>query len=253
LEAVSGPFLTRRIQAKTASDDFLQIEEERRRDVDNANTKRTEFNEREKEMTDLETAISIQRQRLAILAIDHRQSSADRREADKAKAQVECIVRDAEDAGKKGRDRLTRVEAELASVEEAITSKEAELMEVVPDWEDKLKEEAEAKERLETAETTLGTLYAKQGRQNQFNTQKERDAHLKSSIASRTDLIMAREQQETGVKRDLSSAKSDLDEVTQVVVELRREMDGRKAALTTLASEEMTMKEEHIVKVEKRK
>lgn len=41
-----------------------------------------------------------EKQALELLTIEHRQSSADRRDAVKAKAQVECIVQDAEEAGR---------------------------------------------------------------------------------------------------------------------------------------------------------
>lgn len=69
--------------------------------MDNANSRRSEFSDREKEMSELDAAISSHKQRLELLALEHSQSSADRRDAVEAKAEVECIVRDAEEAGRK--------------------------------------------------------------------------------------------------------------------------------------------------------
>ena len=48
---------------------------------------------------DLEATLVAQKQRLEMLKIEHRETSGERREATKAKAEVECIVTDAEDAG----------------------------------------------------------------------------------------------------------------------------------------------------------
>ena len=48
----------------------------------------------------LESEIVAQRQRLEELKTDHSETSADRREATKARAEVECLVRDAELSGR---------------------------------------------------------------------------------------------------------------------------------------------------------
>lgn len=105
----------------------MQIEEERRRDVDNANTRREEANDRQKEMDvsshsiasrsfqlkcyhfriqDLEADLVAQKQRVEMLKIEHRETSGDRREAIKAQAEVECIVTDAEEAGSESTSRV---------------------------------------------------------------------------------------------------------------------------------------------------
>lgn len=126
-------------------------------------------------------------------------------------------------------------------------------MEAVPDWEDKVKEETDARQRLEAAETTLGTLHAKEGRKNQFKTQKERDAHLKSMIAKHAQSIKDREEGEQGLVKELESAKTDLEEVQNKAGEMRRELDGRKETLANLQAELNKLKEEHSVALEKRK
>lgn len=51
-------------------------------------------------MSELDAAISSHKQRLELLALEHSQSSADRRDAVEAKAEAECIVRDVEEAGR---------------------------------------------------------------------------------------------------------------------------------------------------------
>ena len=275
-------------ELKEVGDAFEMLEEDRRRDVDNANTKRTEFNDREKEMSvslcanskrdnsdvsrsqELETLIDSQRQRLAILQLDNRQASADRREAVKVKAQVECIVRDTEESSstysepssrerwliqctERGKDTLGHLEVELERVEAEIGEKETELMEVTPDLEDKVREETAASERIEVAETTLRTLLAKQGRTTQFKNQKDRDAHLRNEIANSSSLIAIREKQELENRRNLEAAKGELDEVTEQRRNQRAEIDGRKNLSVELSKENAELKEKHNSLLEKRK
>jgi structural maintenance of chromosome 3 (chondroitin sulfate proteoglycan 6) len=81
------------------SDALETIEEERRRDVDSANSRREEFQGREKEMNEIARKIEQHRERLEDLRGEHREGSGERREVVKARTQVECLVRDAEEAG----------------------------------------------------------------------------------------------------------------------------------------------------------
>lgn len=211
------------------------------------------------------------RQRLEILSIDHRQASSDRREATKAKAQVECIVSDAEDAGstsyfalneaatdplhpaEKGSVRVAEFAAELARVEALILEKEAELMEAAPAWEDRRDEESALREQLDAAETTLRTLAAKQGRTSQFKTQKDRDAHLRETLKSRKSLVESREKRLEDLKKDLAEAKKDLADAADRASEQRKAMVGRKEELVKLNDELVKIKEDESEKIEKRK
>lgn len=126
-------------------------------------------------------------------------------------------------------------------------------MEVTPDYEDKLKEEVNNKEKLEAITTTLRTLYAKQGRTSQFKNQKDRDSHLKASIASNTSLITTRQKAVDEGKKELSKAKKDLDEAVENVKALREENDGRKQSLVDLSDELAQIKAEEGEATEKRK
>lgn len=76
----------------------MQIEEDRRRDIDSANTRQDEFRQRDAEMKQLAAALEDKRQKVELLGLEHRQTSEERRDAVQAKAQLECLVRDAEEA-----------------------------------------------------------------------------------------------------------------------------------------------------------
>lgn len=163
------------------------------------------------------------------------------------------VKADDSEFAEQGQDRLSQLENDLEAVEAQISEKETELMEAVPAWEDKLAEEKEAKQRLEAVQTTLGTLYAKQGRVSQFKTQKERDTHLRAEIASRATFVVAREKRESEVKRELASAKKELDESVQRFSQLKGELDGRKATMVKLSEELAELKGKQATVIENRK
>ncbi|KAI5476815.1 chromosome segregation protein, SudA [Pseudohyphozyma bogoriensis] len=240
-------------ELKDIAEALEAIEEERRRDIDNANTRREEFNSRQAEIAGLDATLAAHRQRLEILSIEHRQTSGERREAVKAKAEVECFIRDAEEEGKRGFDRLGKLERELKKVEADINDKKTELMEAVPAWEDKVAEEKKAKERLEVVDTKLRTLVGKQGRTTQFKSQKERDAHLRKEIESRKGVIGVREKRAEEVKKDLGNAKGELENAEKRWEEGKAELDERKEVLRGLAEEWDKYKKEEVEKSEKRK
>ncbi|KAK4055631.1 Structural maintenance of chromosomes protein 3 [Microbotryomycetes sp. JL201] len=240
-------------ELKEVGEALDQIEEERRREVDDANTRREEHAGRQKDIQDIAAHLAECRQKLDLLKIDHTNVSEDRREATRQKAEVECLIHDAEDAGTKDKNRKGQLEKDLKRLDAEITKQEATLMEVTPSWEDKGDELKKARQELEAAETRLGVLFAKQGRRDQFKTQKERDQHLKRVIAEHSETIKERRDTERTLKETLKEAQSELDDVQAQVTRMRSELDGRKGAYLEAQNEQARLQEQEREKVEKRK
>jgi structural maintenance of chromosome 3 (chondroitin sulfate proteoglycan 6) len=240
-------------ELKEVGEALDQIEEDRRADIDQANTRQNEFRQRDQELKQLDQDLDNKKQELELLEIDHRQTSAERRDQVQAKAQVECLIRDAEDATRRGQDRLTRLQEQLQQVEEEINDKEGELMEAAPAWEDKVAEQSALQSTLDQAETTLKSLYAKQGRQNQFNTKRERDEHLTEQIDELKQHIQRRREHATQLEEDISQARVEVDDLAERQTELRGELDGRKEDVKRLSSEVAELKERQHTAQEKRK
>ncbi|KAK4057964.1 Structural maintenance of chromosomes protein 3 [Microbotryomycetes sp. JL221] len=240
-------------ELKEVGDALDLIEEERRKDIDEANTRREASADREKEVQTINTQLADCRQKLDLLKIDHANVSDDRREATKAKAEVECIINDAEDANSKDKSRKSKLEKDLKKLETEITTKEASLMDVTPSWEDKSEELRKSKQSLEHAETRLQVLYGKQGRKNQFKTQKERDQHLNRAIKERDDLIKDRKQTAKALEVNLTDAQSELQEVQTKVAQLREDHNGRKGQLEEAQTKLDQLREQQSERTEKRK
>ncbi|GAA5970675.1 hypothetical protein JCM11641_007396 [Rhodosporidiobolus odoratus] len=240
-------------ELKDVGDALDSIEEERRRDVDNANSRREEFVGREKEMADINARLEANREQLDELKTEHREASGERRDLVKARTQVDCLVRDAEEAGKKATDRLATLERDLDAVESEITSTEAELMEATPAYEEASRREATLREQLTSAQTTLRALFAKQGRQSQFSSKGERDAHLATLVQRNEATLEQRRAREGVLQREGEETQREVGEVQERRTEMRGSLEGRKDAVRELQEELRALKEQQAGKMEQRK
>lgn len=65
----------------------------------------------------------------------------------RARTELECVIADLETVGEKGEARRGALQEELEDIQSRISAVETELMEVVPEWEDRLKAEKEERAR----------------------------------------------------------------------------------------------------------
>ncbi|GAA5914010.1 hypothetical protein JCM8208_005919 [Rhodotorula glutinis] len=230
-----------------------QIEEERRRDVDNANSKREEFNGREKELSALAARLSTLRESLSTLSTEHRELSSEKRDLAKAVSSLECTVADAEDAARSGAERRTSASAALERVEGDIAIKEGELEALLPDWESAREAEATKQDEVQQAEVTLRQLFAKQGRRGQFRTQRERDDHLSALVARNEETLEQRRGREEGLEREKEATEKERDEAEEQRRTLREQADGRRDRVHELREEIAALKKAHADKDEQRR
>ena len=230
-----------------------EVEDERRRDIDGANERREAFNDRERTLAALEAELSEAKNRLEVLALEKRQSEEERREALKARTQVECLVRDMEESAEKGKDTTDQLEEQLERVEEEMSAKETELMEAGPAAEDKALEERRIREQLEEKSAQADALYAKQGRSSQFRTQRDRDRHLNAEVAKLKGSIEARQSSAATLGRDVESAKEELQSAEERSSRVREKLEGRKGELKERATEMEKVRAEHNELIERRK
>ncbi|BGP07249.1 Structural maintenance of chromosomes protein 3 [Rhodotorula toruloides] len=241
-------------ELKDVGDALDQIEEERRRDVDNANSKREEFVAREKELSNIHSRLSALRETLSALATEHSDLSTERRDLTKLRTQVDCLVRDAEDASRSSAERKAELEDELERVEKECSEKENELeREARPEWETKRDEEEAGKEELEGLQVALRGLYAKQARRGQFRSKQERDAHLDGLVKRNEEVLQTRKRREAALVREREETEKELADVQGRRKEMRQEVDSRKDRTREVQDEISRLKEQFVEKNEQRK
>ncbi|GAA5860544.1 hypothetical protein JCM8547_000336 [Rhodosporidiobolus lusitaniae] len=230
-----------------------QIEDERRRDVDGANRGREEFVQRERELADIATRLQENRDRLEDLKLEHRETSGERRDLVKAKVQVECLVRDAEEAEKKATDRLATLHRDLDTITTSITTAETSLTSAGPAYSSAASRESLLRAELLSAQTTLRALFAKQGRQSQYSSKEERDAALSVLLERHRKTLEQRKVAEERMEKELEEARKEMEEVRERRRELREEKEGRVGRLGELGEEVRALRGEIGEKTEMRK
>ncbi|PWN47834.1 putative SMC3 [Violaceomyces palustris] len=214
-----------------------RLEEERKREVDTSNSKRAEFNEREKTLADLEHQLSTTKQKMEQRNLEKAQLEQERRELSKALAQLQSLVEDLEEAGERREGAREGIESELASLRQEIESKDNELSEVRPEWEREAHEMETIRESLEQTKARISALYSKQGRSAQFRNQRDRDAYLNQQIGELDRFEKAQRTRLDQVTEQKASLEQRRTENQGKIEEIEGRIEGRKEQMRALGEE----------------
>lgn len=230
-----------------------EIEEERRGEVHNANVRREQYNDREKQMQTLEQNVSRTRTALTTANVTRQGTQAELTDLFRARTELECTIQDLNLAAERAGGQRDELEAELVTLEEQIREREQSLRELLPQWEAHKAQETEEKRRLEAARARLEALYAKRGRVEKFRTRAERDRYLRAEIASVEAYTRTQREALGAAQSSLQSARDQLTEIEARAEEaVDRAEDGRARA-RELGEEIAALKNEHSELSEKRK
>ncbi|KAJ6546482.1 structural maintenance of chromosome protein 3 [Mycena vulgaris] len=230
-----------------------EIEEDRRADVHGANQRREKFNEREKEIQDLEKAISEAKHSLETIATTRQDAQAELTDFIRTRTELECIVQDLQSAGLRAGGKRDEYDAELRQVEDQITAREAALAALMPDWEATRAREATERRALDEANAKLGSLFAKQGRGAKFRTKAERDAFLKQEIASMGAYKTSQAAALQTTKVGLREAQKGVGEIDAQIAGVQGKIEDGRKKTKDLGEEIVGLKEKQAELAEKRK
>lgn len=159
-----------------------QIDNSRQGGLENADSSRAAFLEGEKQIDKLEAQIHKLERDMHLLQIERSQLEEDRRDSAKSLAQAELKTRSLQDGQSAQEQAQIQHEAELQGVRADIANKEAELQQILPNYNrQKESEDGIAKQLLE-AQSARDLLLSKQGRGSRFTNKTERDNWLKQEI-----------------------------------------------------------------------
>ncbi|OCF72938.1 chromosome associated protein [Kwoniella mangroviensis CBS 8886] len=219
-----------------------KVEEERREDIHDSNTKRKEFNDKEEQVQKYEESLTTAKHALSTTQLALRQYEAEMADLVRARTEIECVIADFTTAGEAGEQRRAEVAEELRSLEERIEEASERLDELIIDAERRIAEERQARETLETTQSKLAVLFAKQGRAQQFNTKAARDRYLQGEIQSLRDYETDQQTRVDSLRTDVENAKDQLTEVMARSRERSRQEDERRDNLRRMAEEVTTLR-----------
>ncbi|KAF7338458.1 Structural maintenance of chromosomes protein [Mycena venus] len=230
-----------------------EIEEDRRAEVHGANQRREKYNEREKEIQDLEKDISEAKHTLETLGTARQDAQGELTDFIRTRTELECIVQDLQSAGLRAGGKRDEYDAELRQVEEQITTREASLAALLPDWEAIRAREATERRALDEASARLGSLFAKQGRGAKFRTKAERDAFLKQEITSMSAYKTSQAAALQTTRNELRDGQKGLGEIDTQIAGVHSKIEDGRTRTKELQEEIAGLKDKQNELTEKRK
>ncbi|TCD64165.1 Structural maintenance of chromosomes protein 3 [Steccherinum ochraceum] len=228
-----------------------EIEEERRGEVHNANLRREQFNDRQKQTQGLEQNMSRNRTDLTTLNLTRQGTQAELNDLIRSRTELQCTVDDLNSASERAGGKREELEAELENIIQQIEAKEQELEELRPQWEEARTQENDERRQLDAAQAQLEALYSKRGRMDKFRTKADRDRFLNREIASVQAYRGTQDAALTKARSDLRSAQESLDNIEarlknaqDIVTDGRTRMKDLTAEISQFKDEHSTMSEE---------
>ncbi|KAH0544876.1 hypothetical protein FGG08_000956 [Glutinoglossum americanum] len=229
------------------------IDEQRQTGVDETDDSRERFAQREREITETDAEIIKIKQQIEFLKVDKKQLEEERRDKARARAKVELDVKSLTDGQSHTQQTRSRYEKDLKEVQGAIRQREAELEELLPEYNTKKNRELSVKAQLGDEESLRQRLYAKQGRNAQFRSKKERDDWLKKEVAEVNVALAKRKAIRMDLSEEVVQLQKEIEATEAEVSELRERFDGRGDSMQSLSEEVQAAKEERDRLVDQRK
>jgi structural maintenance of chromosome 3 (chondroitin sulfate proteoglycan 6) len=221
-----------------------QIDEQRQNGLEGTDENSELFLQGEKDMAQVNIEISRLKQQMDFLMVDKRQLEDEWRENAKARAQSELQTKNLTDGQSAAQQAKSHHDAEMKRVRNAISEREKELNDLLPEYTAQRQHELDTKSQLDEAETARQRLYSKQGRNARFRNKKERDEWLREQIndaftsLSKVKAVRMQTAEETAqLEKGIATAEP-------AVENLQNQLSGRGDAVSDLDQQIHAAKDE---------
>ncbi|KAL6867913.1 putative chromosome segregation protein SudA [Trichoderma novae-zelandiae] len=198
-----------------------EIDNARQDGLESTDSSRAQFLAGEKAISKIDAEIHKLQRELELLQIDRRQQEEDRRDNAKLLAKVELKVKNLREGQSALEQARAQHASELASVQKEIKTKEKELAQLLPQYNQAKKEEDEARRQLDAVEASRSRLFAKQSRGSRFKNRAERDAWLKQEIQELNLTISTQKANKLDADEEVTRIQSAIEQGEREVAELR--------------------------------
>ncbi|KAI1330420.1 putative chromosome segregation protein SudA [Xylariaceae sp. FL0255] len=219
------------------------LEESHQEGIGDTDEHRENYNAGEKLIASLDAEIHKLQQQMELLRIDRRQLEDDRRESAKARAKAELILKNLTDNMSSQEQARKAHSDELKRVKAAISSKEAQLKKLGPDFGKREKKEKEVNQALDSAKAGRQRLITKQSRVKQFPSKADRDAYLEKEITELNMTLSTQKATRLDAVEEVASIEKAIKDLEGEIQSLRQKNEGFAAARTALAEEFYTARD----------
>ncbi|KAH9826549.1 Structural maintenance of [Teratosphaeria destructans] len=223
----------------------LDLLDERREDgVEQTDGNREALEQTQDQLEAIENEIGDLRSQITLLTEERAELERERKEAAKQKAKIELDVQTMLDNESVAQQTRTDYADTLREVQEQLQQREAELAGLLPEYNAKREQERALKQQMQNAEATVSRLYAKQGRQNQFRSKKERDTWLRQQIDDVNVALAARKAISMQTTEDVAELEQQIAELESSIAELRSRLENRGDEQQGISTDVVRAKEE---------
>ena len=213
-----------------------ELDEVQNNGADATERNREQFVQREQQLEKIEKQLDELRQRIKFLDVDKRQYEDERKTAAREKAKIELDVKTLQDGQSAAQQAKDRHATELQQVQQQLEQRQAQLAQVTPQYLARKQEESAVNTQLEEADSQRQRLYAKQGRQAQFKTKRERDDWLQDQIQQVNMALATRKAVTMEATEEIGELESHIGSSETEIEELRGRIDNRGDESQNLAA-----------------
>jgi structural maintenance of chromosome 3 (chondroitin sulfate proteoglycan 6) len=232
---------------------IARIEEDREGGVEQNDENREALKDHEKQLDAIDAQIASLQQEIKLLTQERAQFKEERTDAARTKAQIESDLQTLQDNQASAQQAQSGREHELRDVRDQIKQNEAELAQLLPEYEAKKEQSRALQQQIRDASGNIQRLYAKQGRQSQFRTKKERDEWLRNEISSVNESLATRKAISMQAQEDITELESQIGQLEADITELRHRNENRGDEQQNISTEVQRAKEARDALTDQRK
>lgn len=194
------------------------------------------FVQNEADISQIETKINRRRGDLELLREDRVQSEQARKTAALQKAKIELELKGLQDNQSVAQQSKKHRDSQIKTLQKQISSREAELKQLLPQYAAKKEEEEAVRSQLLEAEGQRKRLEEKQGRTAFYTNKRQRDEALRAQIEESNSNLSQRKAVLMQTNEEISQLESEINQLESEIVELRASIESEGDASVSLAA-----------------
>ncbi|KAJ7385638.1 Structural maintenance of chromosomes protein 3 [Desmophyllum pertusum] len=204
------------------------LENSRQQETDKASSLMSEIKDATNKVESLSLSLREVMDRMTDANSERQQLDEECQDHVKQRTKLELDIKDLERNVKEDSTLKVQHREQLVKLEETIQSKQEELDELLPNYNQLKTEENECTSRMKVCERRRTELYAKQGRKNQFPTAEARDRWITEEKSSLAESIANKESQIMGIRAEVNKLRTTVQELTVEIQERTDNVDKRR-------------------------
>lgn len=195
------------------------------------------FRQNEEDIANIESEINQRRGDLDILRQDRAQYENDRKASTLEKAKIELDLKALQDNQSTAQQTKSRRDAQVKTLQQQIQARQAELRQLLPQFDNKKEEEEAIRAQLLDAEGQYKRLQDKQGRTAHYSNKRERDTALRVQIDETNGDLSRRKAVLMQTNEEVAELQNDVARIEGEIAELREAIDKEGDTAVTLAAQ----------------